>query len=215
EKALVIYLEAVRTDSQVHNLRENVLVEALKNFKQTLVPKAVKKNSELNDAEELNVLVTLGASHSTVVDLVKKHPGVSVSKSFLMDNPTYVFPRSVEILQRLKRGEQISLSNPNHKLMLARALIASAIPKLFLGKNYSKNFVRVAAALSVLVKKLSLEDAQFVCENFSKGARNALEKVLAPKGIPIPDSLEAVDDILAHSILAERFGLKRKFRGRN
>ncbi|MDO8627827.1 MAG: hypothetical protein Q7K42_05140, partial [Candidatus Diapherotrites archaeon] len=114
------------------------------------------------------------------------------------------------------KNYKFNFSDPKDRALLLQAVFEKIIFSEFLPNSFTfQNRDKLYAVLRIISAKIGEKGILEFSSHCRHGLRGALERVLFIKGIPIPETVQALDDILAQSSLASRFGLKRKFRNKN
>ncbi|MDO8627101.1 MAG: hypothetical protein Q7K42_01420, partial [Candidatus Diapherotrites archaeon] len=99
-QAIDLLAKDIRIRAKLDSMFDAKRLEVLKNFRQTILPKVLKRNPELADAEELNVLMHLGLGHRKLYHDLKGIDGLNVRKVF--SKGLYTFNSRDELVERIR-----------------------------------------------------------------------------------------------------------------
>jgi len=150
--------------------------------------KFLAEQPEYAKKKELQVLIQLGAMHTSIYHKLK-HENLPVSREF--SQPIFVYPFLGEALRRIIFGKQIDDE------LLAKGLIDyPLITKLKRISNDTDKIVKVARKL---LAPLKLQDIEQISKNSSQSRAIDISEELEKFNIKIPQSEEEMDEILGIS----------------
>jgi len=138
---------------------------------------------KLDKGDELNVLLSLGPTHTRVFHLLKK-AGEKVKREFT--DSQYLFGPLQELVRRYLFGREV-----NDELAARALLFSKLLPDVALCNDTDKIY-RVA---SKIVTNLELKDIEKISSEFGSG--RSLDRILKSFGIQIPQSEAEMDEIIS------------------
>lgn len=192
EKAVESKKKQLKLLAATQKLREAFIAE---NLKHKLKP-LTEKFPGLKNKKNINVLVALGATHTSVHKQLKSELQLPLK---ILGRSPIVFDSEAEIERRLKRNPQENISDE----LYVRALMEGVIENLMIQNNTTSDSVKILHVARKLVANIPLKKIRFFSEKLggmiTDSPEENLKKIyllLEEIGIKLPTTEQEIDKLL-------------------